>query len=85
MLARMVLARFIASQLGNPRGAFGRHLMARLLNAGNDELISGTLAAIDTAPANEHPISEIADWVIENDPEPVNAMSVTMCRGGDTP
>jgi ubiquinone/menaquinone biosynthesis C-methylase UbiE len=42
----MPFARFITSQLSHPRGLFGRHLMARLFDAGNDELISGTLAAL---------------------------------------
>jgi cyclopropane fatty-acyl-phospholipid synthase-like methyltransferase len=37
------MLRFIASQLGNPRGWFGRHVMARLLNRGNRELIEATV------------------------------------------
>jgi ubiquinone/menaquinone biosynthesis C-methylase UbiE len=50
----MPFARFIASQLGRPRGLFGRHLLSRLLDAGNDELISGTLAALKLEPSDRY-------------------------------
>jgi arsenite methyltransferase len=47
-----MLARFIARQLADPQGLFGRTVMVRLLNRGNDELISGTLSALDLDPAD---------------------------------
>ena len=43
----MPIARFIARQLGNPSGAFGKHLMSRFLNRGNDELVSSALAFLE--------------------------------------
>lgn len=46
----MPVARFIARQLAHPRGIFGRKVMAKLLNRGNDELISSALAFLELAP-----------------------------------
>ncbi len=37
---------FVASQLGHPRGWFGRSVMTRVLNRGNRELIVETLARL---------------------------------------
>lgn len=42
----MGLSEFIAAQLRQPEGVFGRFVMAGLLNRGNVELIDGTLEAL---------------------------------------
>ena len=42
----MGLSEFIAAQLRQPKGVFGRIVMAGLLNLGNAELIDGTLEAL---------------------------------------
>lgn len=43
----MGLERYVASQLGNPKGWFGRLVMTRLLNFGNQEIIEATLGLLD--------------------------------------
>ncbi|MEE9385670.1 MAG: class I SAM-dependent methyltransferase [Nannocystaceae bacterium] len=45
-----MLAQFIARQLRNPSGVFGRHVMTRMLNTGNRELIDSTLEALRLEP-----------------------------------
>lgn len=50
----VMLTRFIANQLGDPRGPFGRLVMSRLLNRGNDELISATLTALELEPGDRY-------------------------------
>ncbi|MBO6934243.1 MAG: methyltransferase domain-containing protein [Deltaproteobacteria bacterium] len=49
-----MLTRFIAKQLGDPSGPFGRLVMSRLLNRGNDELISATLTALELEPGDRY-------------------------------
>jgi len=49
-----MLTRFIARQLGDPSGPFGRLVMSRLLNRGNDELISATLTALALEPRDRY-------------------------------
>jgi len=49
-----MLARFVAKQLGDPSGPFGKLVMSRLLNRGNDELISATLTALALAPRDRY-------------------------------
>lgn len=46
----MDLTRFLAVQLGNPQGRFGRVVMTRLLNRGNEDLIAGALATLELRP-----------------------------------
>jgi arsenite methyltransferase len=44
---RVIPHRFVAAQLSRPSGSFGRWVMTRALNAGNAELIEGTLDALE--------------------------------------
>ena len=49
-----MLGRFVAKQLGDPSGPFGKLVMSRLLNRGNDELISATLTALELRPSDRY-------------------------------
>lgn len=44
--------KFLAGQLGNPNGWFGRTVMARLLDRGNRALIDATLARLELQPSD---------------------------------
>ena len=48
----MRLHRFIAEQLRQPSGAFGRVVMTRMLNKGNAPIIDETLASLELKPSD---------------------------------
>ncbi|MCC6527242.1 MAG: class I SAM-dependent methyltransferase [Polyangiaceae bacterium] len=47
------LSGFVARQLGEPHGVFGRVVMTRLLNRGNRKLIEAALAALAVGPGDD--------------------------------